>query len=120
MAAAIHTDVPALLKDAALGLDVDDAGRSQAILGGQCARDKLDRVRQARAQPAVLSKQAHAFRQRHPVDAVLNVRVLVADVDRALGGGVLRDSGRLQQDLAQASVVTARLVLDYLLGNLVG
>ena len=52
-----------------------------------------------RALDTAFAEGANAVRQHDPVDAVLQVGVLVAHMQFAAGGRILRDSGRLQQRL---------------------
>jgi hypothetical protein len=61
-----------------------------------------------------------AVRQHDAVDAVLQVGVLVAHVQLAACGRVLRDAGSLQQRLVERGVGPLRQRLKELLTHLVG
>src|SRR6266404_3301933 len=117
MAAAIHPDITALLEGAALRLDVDDARRAQAILCRQRTGDELRLAGEAWTE--ALPKYADPFRQDDAVDAVLEVRVLVAHVD--LTEGVLACPRCLQEDLIERQILAAtRLTLDRPLRDRIG
>src|SRR6185295_13693625 len=81
LAAAVHPDVTPRIERAALGLDVEDPGRPETVLGGERAGEERHRLCQPRAQAAALAEQGRAFRQRDTIDAVLDVAHLVPDVD---------------------------------------
>ena len=53
-----------------------------------------------------------AIGQQYPVDPVLNVGVIVADMKRAAGRRILRDPGGLQQHLLDGGVGALGQVLD--------
>ena len=94
--AAVNADAAALLQRiAALGLDVDDAGGAQAELRRQRAGDQ----RQAADETGIehVTEAGNAIGQNDAVDPVLHVGVLVAHVDVAIDGAILRNAGRLQQ-----------------------
>ncbi len=115
VAAAVDRDVPAVL-EAALGGDVDHAGRAQAVLGRQGAGDQLDVGGQARAQG--LAEHRKALGQDHVVQPVLHVGVVAADMQ--LAEGVLHHARRLQDHLVQRHVLAARQDVDHLLGQRIG
>ena len=109
--AAVDADAAALLQRiAALGLDVDDAGGAQAELRRQRAGDQ----RQAAGEIGIehMTEAGNAVRQNDAVDAVLYVGVLVAHVDVAIDGTVLRNARRLQQHGVDRRVGALRQRLD--------
>ncbi len=77
---------------------------------GQCASQQIDRIRDVRIERRPEARDA--FRHDDPVQPVLEVGVLVADMDRAVA--VERDAGCLDQHLHEAAVDAARLILQYL------
>ena len=76
MTAAVDRDLPAVLEQAGLGGDVDDAGGAKAVLRGQGAGQKVELADEAGAQG--LSEHRDALGQDHPVQPVLDVVVVVA------------------------------------------
>ena len=110
VAAAVDRDRATRLDGVGLGLDVDDAGRAQAIFGGQCTGDERDRLDQARVER--LPEHADALGQDQAVDTVLQAVVLAANVE--LAERILSHLGRLQQHLVQLHVVAARHGVDRL------
>ncbi len=116
MAAAIDRHVAAVLRRAALGGDVDDAGGAQAVLGGQGAGDQFDIV----GQPWIerLAEHAEALRQDDAVQAKLKAVVFTADVQ--LAKGILSHARRLEDDLVQGRVVADRHRLDGLGADRIG
>ena len=113
---AIHRDLATGIGDAGLGLDVDDAGGLEAILGRQRAGDQ----RQAAGEAFFdrLAEDRQPFRQLHAVQAVLHVGVLAAQMD--LTEAVLCHAGRLQQHLVQRRVLALRDVLQRLGREVIG
>ncbi len=116
MAAAVHADIAAAVVGAALGLDIDNPRGPQPVLRRQRTGDEVDGAGETRRE--ALAEEAHALRQDDAVDAELQVRHLVADVE--LPEGLLRHARRLQHDLAERVVVAAGLALDGRLGDGVG
>jgi hypothetical protein len=106
--AAIHRHRAARVDRAGLGLDIDDAGGTEAVLRRQCPGDQRDRVGEAGLQR--LAEHIDAFRQLHAVQAILQIGVVAADMQ--LAERILRHPGGLQQHLVQRRVVALRLVLD--------
>src|SRR5213075_3173372 len=96
----------ALLKDGAvLRVNVDYASRAKAELRRQRAGDERDVVSETRLE--FLTETGNAFRQQHVIDAVLQIRVLTADVklpERILSGG-----RKTQHGLVKRRVFTSRL-----------
>ncbi|MBW8760357.1 MAG: hypothetical protein JF586_22435 [Burkholderiales bacterium] len=108
VAAAVDRDGPAGLDRVGLRLDVDDAGRAQAVLRRQGAGDQRHRLDQARIQR--LAEDADALGKDDAVEAVLQAGMLAADME--LAEGILHHLGRLQQHLVQRHVVAARHGVD--------
>ena len=104
--AAIHFRRAAVLKRAALGLDVNDARRAETVLRRQRAGNELHGVNETRIK--FEAETGNAFRQQHVVDAILQVRVFAANVQAIGGGVVLRHAGRAQDHLAERRVATLR------------
>ena len=117
-AAAVDADAAAVVERAALGGDVDEAGGAQAVLRRQSAGDELEIADQPGLQH--LAEPRDAVGQQDAVDAVLHVAVLVAHVDLAAGGGILGDTGRLQQQLVDRRVGALRQRLDRLSADVIG
>ena len=107
-----------VVKRAALGLDVHDARRAEAILRGQRAGDELHRIHETRIK--LQSESRYAFRQQHVVDAILQIRVLAAHMQFAARRIVPRHARRAQDDLAHRRVAALRFGFDLLLGLRVG
>ncbi len=118
VAAAIDADAAAVVEGIRLGLDIEHAGGAQAVLRRQRAGEQ----RHAADDPGVddLPERADAVREHDAVDAVLQVGVLVADMQRAAGGGILGHAGRLQQHLVERRIGSLRHRLDVLLVELIG
>src|SRR5581483_244497 len=93
---------------AALGGQVDDAGRIEAVLRRQRASDEIQRLDQSGIER--LAEDRDAFREDDSVQAVLQAVVLAADVH--LAEGILGHTRCLQNDLVELDVVTARSCLD--------
>ena len=110
LTAAVNADLAAIVENIGAGRDVDQPHRPQAIFG----RERADHQAEA-ADPAGVENAAEAGRavgQHHAIDAELQIGVIVADVEEAAGGGVLRDAGELQQDLLDRRVVAAGKRVD--------
>ncbi len=103
IAAAIHLGRAAVLEHAALGRDVDDARGPETVFRRHRAGDEVHRLDEARAE--ALAEKAHAVGNDDAVDAILDVEMLVADMDGAVGEIVLGDARRLQQHLVEAGVL---------------
>ncbi len=103
VAAAVQGDRTARIEGAALGLQVDDSGGAQSILGGQCAIDERHRGNQPRIQR--LAEDTDAFGQDDAVQPILQAVVLAAHVE--LAERILGDVGRLHDHLIQQIVVAA-------------
>ncbi len=106
VAAAVNADAAGIVERVRSGLDVENAGRAQAILRGQRARQQRQIADDAGIED--LSEGADAVGQHDAVDPILKIAVLVADMQFAAGRGVLRDAGQLQQGLVQRRVVALR------------
>jgi hypothetical protein len=102
VAAAVHRDRAAGLKQAALALDIDDAGGAQPVLRGQAAGDQLHRIDKPGAQ--IVTEKADPVRDDDAVDAVLHVEVLVAHMQPAIGRIVLIDPRHLQDGVVDRYV----------------
>jgi hypothetical protein len=90
-------DAAAGLLGAFLGLDVDDACCAQTVLGWQRPSDEVDLI-----DVAAVDRDAEAgdvLGHLHPVDPVLHVAVIVADVERPRRLGILVDPGQAQEDV---------------------
>ena len=109
-AAAEHPHAAAVLKRIALGADVDDCCRAVAVLRWQCAGQDADAVGEARLER--LAEAADRLRDDDAVDPVLDVGVVAAHVQLAIG--VLHDAGRLQDDLVDRRAVAERQVRQVL------
>ena len=107
-ASAVKTDLAAGIERAVLGVHVDDARSVEAVLRRQRARDERDAIEKTRVK--FLAETGDAFGDEHIVDAVLQIRVLAADVE--LAEGILRDAGRSQEGLVEGRVFALRLRLD--------
>ena len=92
----------ALLKDGAvLRVNVDHASGAKAELRRQRAGDERNVVGKTRLQ--FLPKTWNAFRQEHVIDAVLQIRMLTADVQ--LTERILRDARKTQNGLIKRRVL---------------
>ena len=100
--AAVHANFAARLEDAALGLNIHDARRAEAVLRGQRAGDKLHALDKARVQ--FQPKPGNAFGQQDVVDAILQIGVLAADVQIAILRRILRHARRAQDQLIERRV----------------
>src|SRR5207248_5434817 len=100
-----------IVQQARLGLEIDDARSAVSVLRRQSAGDELDRA----CDPGVegRAETADALGYDDAVQAVLKVRMLVADVDDAVA--VLDDSGGLEQRLVEREVRAAGLLFQRLL-----
>src|ERR1700674_1550597 len=78
-AAAVHSNRAARREQAALALNVDDAGGSQPVLSRQGTGDKLHRFDKAGTQ--ILPEKTGPIGDDHAIDAILHVQVFVADVE---------------------------------------
>ena len=95
--AAVDADAAALLQRiAARGLDIDDAGGAQAELRGQRTGNQREAADKIGAENTAEAR--NTIREGDAVDAVLHIGVLIAYVDVAIDGAILRNAGRLQQD----------------------
>ncbi len=118
MTAAIHADGAAVIEDVVAGGDVDETDRAQPEFGRQGAGDQRDAADEAGVENA--AETGDAVRQHHPVDAELDVGVIVADMQRAAGGGILRNSRGLQQHFLDRLVGALRQILDRVVADRVG
>ena len=98
-----------------LGLDVDNAGGAQAVLRRQRAGDQRHGIGEPRLQR--LAEDIDPLRQLNPVEAVLQIGVIAADVD--LPERILGNTGSLQQQLVQRLIVALRLGFDRLPAEIV-
>lgn len=107
---AISADFRAILEQARLRLEVDDTGRAITILRGERAGDQLD----GRGDPGVEggAEATDALGDDDAVEAILEVGVFVANVDRAIA--VLGDSRGLKQRFVELKVRSAWLLLERL------
>ena len=110
MTAAIERDAAARRRGRRARDDVDKRGGAQPILRRQSAGDERHRAREAGLHQ--LRKAGDAVRQKNAVDAILHIGVLVADVEIAAGGGILRHAGRLQQNFFERRLIALRQRLD--------
>ena len=117
-AAAVDADAAAGKRRSALGSDVDDAGRMQAILRRQRAGEQLHVADEGRLEN--LREAGNAIGQQNSVDPVLNVAVLVADVKIALARRILVDARKLQREVAELNGVSLRDILDVPLSEFIG
>ena len=118
VAAAIDADAAGVVEGVRLGLDVQHAGRAQAILRRQRAGEQRQAADDAGVED--LPERADAVGEHDAVDAILQIGVLVAHMQFAARGRILRDAGELQQHLVQRRVVALRQRLDGLMADLVG
>src|SRR5882672_10483085 len=109
-AAAIKADAATCQCRPALGGDVDDAGRMQAILGRQRAGDQPHAADEGALEN--LRETRNAVGQQDSVDPILNIGVLIADMKIARALGVLVDAWKLQDQVAQLNGVCLRDLLD--------
>ena len=116
VAAAVDADLVALVERAALGVHVHDAGGAEAVLRGERAGQDLEAVHEAGVE--FLAEAGDALGQQHVVDAVLEVGVLAADVELAVG--VLGEAGRAQEGLVERGVRALGLIGDLVFGEAVG
>ena len=92
------------------GLDVEDAGSAQAELRRQCAGNECHIADQRGVEKR--AEAGHPVRQHDAVDADLHIGVLVAHVNAAAGGRVLRHAGGLQKYLFDGLIFASRERLD--------
>ncbi len=93
---------------AAFGRDLDHTCRTVTILRGQGTGEQLQALDHVRIER--LAEFADAFRQDDAVDAVLQIGMIAAHVDRA--ERILHDAGRLQQHLIERRRIAERQLLD--------
>ena len=115
VATAVNTGAAAVVEGVGFGLDIDHAGGAQSILRRQRARNQRHVADQRGVDD--LAEAADAVGQHDAVDAVLQVGMLVADVEIAAGGGILRHARNLQQHLVPGGVSALRQGLDRLLAH---
>ena len=99
--------------DAILGLNLDDTGRAHTELGGNGTGDKVDTVDEAAVDG--LPKAADSLRQRHAVDAKLDVGMVVTNVDRTRSLGILRNARQREQDFVHRRIRPFAVFVDALL-----
>jgi len=88
---------------------------AQTVLRRKSAGDQRHGVGEPRLER--LAKDVDPLRQLNPVETILQIGVIAADMD--LTERVLRDSRRLQQQLVQRLVVALRLGLDRGAGEII-
>ena len=110
LAAAVNADLTAVVENVGAGRDVDQPHCSQPVFGRECAHNQSDAADPAGVENAAEAGQAVG--QHHAIDAKLHVGVVVANVEQAAGGGILRDPRGLQQDFLYRLVVAAGKRLD--------
>ena len=113
--AAICGDRAAGRERAGLGLDIDDPGAPQPILRRQRAGNQRDGIGKPRLER--LAEHVDPFRQLNPVQPILQIGVVAADMD--LSKRILRDARCLQQQLVQGLVIALRLSFDRLPAKIV-
>ncbi|WP_409193021.1 hypothetical protein [Bradyrhizobium sp. RDM4] len=118
VAAAIDADDARIVEGVGLGLDVQHARGSQAILRRQRAGEEAEAADDAGVEN--LPERADAVRKHDAIDAILQIGVLVADMQVAARGRVLGDAGELQQHLVQRGIAPLRQRLDRLVRERVG
>ena len=96
LTAAVDADLTAVIENVGAGRDVDQADGAQAIFGRQRAHNQGDAADPAGVKNAAEAGQAVG--QHHAIDAKLHIGVVVAHVQKAARGGILRHPGGLQQD----------------------
>ena len=89
-AAAVDADVAGIVEGVAARPDVEDAGRAQAVLRRQRSGDQRHVADQRGIEER--AEAADAVGQHDAVDADLHIGVLVADVEIAAGGRILRNA----------------------------
>ena len=114
--AAVHRYGQPRIGEAGFGLDVDDTGGLEPVLGWQSASDQRQAAGEAFRQ--CLTEHRQAFRQLHAVQPVLHVGMLAAQMD--LAKAVLRRAGRLQQHLVQRRALALRDILQRIRREIVG
>jgi hypothetical protein len=118
VAAAIDADHAGIVEGVGLGGDVEHAGRPQAVLGRQCAGEQAEAPDDAGVED--LPECADAVGKHDAVDAILQIGVLVADMQVAARGRILRDAGELQHHLVERGIAPLRQRLDGLARERVG
>ena len=118
MTAAIHADGAAVVEKIGAGRDVDETDRAQPEFGRQGADDQGHGADKAGVENA--AEAGEPVGQHHPVDAELDVGVVVADMQQAAGGGILRDPGGLQQHSLDRLIVALGEILDGLVADRIG
>ena len=109
--AAVDADAAALLQRiTARGLDIDDAGGAQAKLRGQRTGNQREAADKIGAENTAEAR--NTVGEGDSVDAVLHVGVLIAHVDVAIDGAILRNAGRLQQDGVEWRIGAPRQCFD--------
>ena len=91
-------------------MNVDDPGRAEPVLGRERSGNELHGAHEMRVE--FQPEAADPLGQEDVVDAVLEIPVLAADVEIAIGGRVLAHSRSLEDDLAERGVRPERLELD--------
>src|SRR5208282_1065920 len=102
-ASPVEGDATALVESAGLRLDVNDPRGPETVLRGEGAGDELHALHEARVE--LEAEPGDALGEKHVVDPVLEVRVLAAHVQVAVGCGVLGDARRAQEDLIERGVL---------------
>ena len=113
--ASIQAQITAILEGSALGLEVDHARGAIAVLRRQCAGQQIDRICDMGIEGR--TEAGNAFRHDHAVEAILQVGVLVADVDRTVA--VEGYAGCLDQHLSQTAVDASGLTFEDLAVNMI-
>ena len=89
-------------------MNVDHPGRAKPELRGQGAGHERNVIGETGLQ--FLAEAGDAFRQKHVVDAILQVGVLTADVK--LAERILRHTGKAQDGLIEWRVLALRLRIE--------
>ena len=109
--AAVDADAAALLQRVtARRLDVDDAGGAQSKLCGQRTGNQREAADETSAEN--MAEAGNAVGEGDSVDAILHVGVLIAHMDVAIDGAILRNAGRLQQDRVEWCIDAPRQCFD--------
>ena len=107
-ASAVDRCVALLENGAALRVNIDYAGIAKSKLCRQCASNERNVVREAGLQ--YLAKTRNTFREKHVVDAVLQICMLAADMK--LSERILCDTGETQERLVKRRVFAFRLGVE--------
>ena len=110
VAARLNADIAAGLIGAGARFHIDDAGGAVAVLRRERAGDHLDALGDAGVDQR--AKAGKAVGHGDAVEAILDIAVFVADVDRAVAIIVLRDARRLQQHRLHGAVGAAGLDVE--------